>query len=124
MSAWHHYPPLSPFAPLSHAGPDAARGGSGDPAPNHLDRLATRRAHAKLGWLAHAGVYVAVNLLLAVVALAQGRHWAAYPALGWGVGLAIHGIAVFVATGGGGWQSRMVAREREQLEREQQRAAS
>ena len=35
-----------------------------------LDRLARRRAKAKLGWFAHAAVYVAVNLVLIAVSFA------------------------------------------------------
>lgn len=32
--------------------------------PDTLDRLARRRAGAKLGWLLHAGVYLTVQLAL------------------------------------------------------------
>ena len=34
----------------------------------------------------HASVYVLVNLGLAALSLSQGRHWAIFPALGWGLG--------------------------------------
>ena len=53
--------------------------------PQQIDRLARRRAGAKMGWYAHATVYVLVNLGLAALALANGRHWYAYPLLGWGL---------------------------------------
>lgn len=43
------------------------------------------------------------------------RHWVMFPALGWGVGLAIHGVVVFVLTGGGGLHDRLVRQERERL---------
>lgn len=79
-----------------------------------LERLARRRAGAKLGWYIHAGVYIAVNLLLAVLSATSGRHWAVFPALGWGLGLAIHGIVVFLVAGGGVFEN-MVERERRQL---------
>jgi hypothetical protein len=80
-----------------------------------LEKLARRRAGAKLGWYIHATVYIAVNLLLATLAYASGRNWAVFPALGWGLGLAIHGFVVFMVAGGGGLHERLVAVERERL---------
>ncbi len=83
--------------------------------PDNIERLARRRAGAKLGWYIHAGVYIAVNLLLALLSAMSDRHWAVFPALGWGIGLAIHGVVVFVLTGGGGLHEQMVQRERDRL---------
>ncbi len=83
-----------------------------------IDRLARRRAGARMGWYVHALVYLAVNSALAMLSLSGGRHWAIYPALGWGLGLLIHGLAVWLSLGGGGLQQRMVAQERERLLRE------
>ena len=82
---------------------------------DNIERLARRRAGAKLGWYIHAGVYIAVNLLLALLSAMSDRHWAVFPALGWGIGLAIHGVVVFVLTGGGGLHEQMVQRERDRL---------
>jgi hypothetical protein len=81
-----------------------------------LEHRARRRAAAKLGWYAHATIYLVVNLALATLAFAQGRDWAVYPALGWGLGLAIHGVVVFIVTGGGGLLNRLVAHERRRLQ--------
>lgn len=78
-----------------------------------IERLARRRAGAKMGWFIHALVYVCVNLLLASLAITSGRNWAIFPALGWGLGLAIHGVVVFLVTGD--LHERLVARERERL---------
>lgn len=83
-----------------------------DPA---LEQLARKRASAKLGWYIHASVYVAVNLLLAALAAMSGRHWAVFPAVGWGIGLAMHGAVVFLLTGGAGLHERLVQRERSRL---------
>jgi hypothetical protein len=52
--------------------------------------------------------------------MATGRHWAIYPALGWGLGLLMHGMGVWVALGGGGLRARLVAQERERLDRQRQ----
>lgn len=79
-----------------------------------LERIARRRAAMKLGWYIHAGAYLAVNLFLAVLAASAGRGWALYPALGWGLGLAIHGVVVFLVAGGGAYEG-LVERERRRL---------
>lgn len=66
--------------------------------PERLERLAHRRASAKLGWYLHALVYVVVNLF--IFAISQygfgSRPWSAAPLLGWGLGLALHGVSVFL----------------------------
>lgn len=80
-----------------------------------IERLARKRAGAKLGWYMHAGVYLLVNLLLVTLSAASGRHWAVFPALGWGIGLAVHGMVVFVLAGGSGLHERMVQAERDRL---------
>ena len=80
-----------------------------------LERQARRQAGAKLGWYIHAFVYVAVNLLLVLLSTVSGKHWAIFPALGWGLGLAIHGMVVFLVTGGAGLHARLVQRERDHL---------
>lgn len=89
--------------------------------PEAIERLARRRAGAKLGWYAHAAVFVLVNL--AVFGMSRygfgQRSWSAVPFLAWGLGLALHGIAVFVLGSGGGLRERMVQKERERLQRQQ-----
>lgn len=78
-----------------------------------LEQEARRRAGAKLGWYVHASVYITVNLLLATLSAMSDRSWAIFPALGWGIGLAVHGVVVFLVAGG--LHQRMVEREREAL---------
>ncbi|WP_225781781.1 2TM domain-containing protein [Xenophilus sp. Marseille-Q4582] len=90
---------------------------STDRDPARLDALARRRAGAKIGWFLHAAVYLCVNAGLVLLSLSQGRHWAVYPALGWGLGLLAHGAAVWLLMPGGHLMQRLVARERAQLER-------
>ena len=88
--------------------------------PEEIDHLARKRAGAKLGWYAHAGVYVLVNLFLFSVSLYGfgSRRWSLAPLLGWGLGLALHGVAVFVLGSGSGLRERMVQKERDKLQRE------
>ncbi|MFY3383686.1 2TM domain-containing protein [Paracidovorax sp. MALMAid1276] len=90
--------------------------------PEEIDALARRRANAKLGWYVHAVVFVLVNtVLFALSGRGFGtRPWSVYPLLGWGLGLALHGVSVFLLGGGSGLRERMVQREREALLREQQ----
>jgi hypothetical protein len=87
-----------------------------------IDRLARKRAGAKLGWYLHALAYVAVNLVVfAFSRYGWGqRPWSVFPLLGWGLGLALHGVSVFVLGTGSGLRERMVQRERERLLRERQ----
>ncbi len=87
-----------------------------DTRPDRIERLARRRASAKMGWYIHALVFVAVNLGLAVIAAAGGRNWVMFPALGWGLGLLIHGAVVLGITSN--LHSRLVERERAALERD------
>ncbi len=91
--------------------------------PEEIERLARRRAGAKLGWYIHASLYVLVNLFIFAISRYGfgSRPWSIYPLFGWGVGLALHGVAVFVLGAGGGLRERLVQKERERLQREQQR---
>jgi hypothetical protein len=88
--------------------------------PEEIDRLARRRAGAKLGWYIHAVVYTVVNLFLFGMShYAYGtRPWSVFPVLGWGLGLVLHGVSVFVLGRGSGVREYLVRRERERLERE------
>lgn len=83
--------------------------------PERIEQLARRRAKAKLGWFFHAAVYVAVNLGLIAVSVANGQRWAIFPLLGWGIGLAFHGIAVWLLQPGGDLLEHLVDRERSKL---------
>ncbi len=91
--------------------------------PEEIDRLARKRAGAKLGWYFHAAVYVIVNLF--VFAMSQyafgNRSWSVFPLLGWGLGLALHGVSVWLIGAGGELRERMVQKERERLQRDQDR---
>jgi hypothetical protein len=87
---------------------------------DELERLAHKRAGAKLGWYVHAAVYVVVNLV--IFALSShgfgSRPWSVFPLLGWGLGLALHGISAFMLGAGGELRGRLVDRERDRLQRQ------
>lgn len=87
--------------------------------PEDIERIAHRRAGAKLGWYVHALVFVAVNLFVFAISR-EGfgdRPWSAIPTAGWGIGLALHWVAVFVIGAGSTLRQRLVEREREHLRR-------
>jgi uncharacterized membrane protein len=80
-----------------------------------IDHIARKRANAKLGWLIHASVYLIVNAFLMALSLWHGKAWAAFPLLGWGLGLTIHGVAVWFAGAGSALREGLVQRERARL---------
>ena len=86
--------------------------------PEQLERLARKRAGAKLGWYVHAMVYVLVNLVLWAMSMHGfgSRPWSVFPLLGWGLGLALHGISVFMLGTGSDLRERLVQKERERLQ--------
>ncbi|MEO8655050.1 MAG: 2TM domain-containing protein [Ramlibacter sp.] len=87
-----------------------------------IERIAQKRARAKLGWYFHAILYLLVNLFIFAISRYGfgSRPWSVYPLLGWGVGLVLHGVSVFVLGAGGGLRERLVQKERERLQRQQQ----
>ncbi len=83
-----------------------------------LERLAHKRAGVKLGWYVHAAVYAVVNLFLVTASLITGGRWSLYSLLGWGLVVALHGIAVFFLGAGAGVREHLVRRERDRLHRQ------
>jgi hypothetical protein len=79
------------------------------------EKLARRRAGAKMGWYIHAFVYVLVNLALVALSASRGHTWAVYPLMGWGLGLLIHGAVIWFVAPGGSFYDRLVERERRAL---------
>ena len=84
--------------------------------PDPVERLARRRAGARLGLYVHATVYLVVNSgLLVLDSLGAGARWAWYPMLGWGLGLVLHAAFVTLALPGGRLFEVLLARERRAL---------
>ncbi len=84
--------------------------------PTEIERLARRRAGAKLGWFIHAAVFICVNTLLVAISLASGKPWAIFPLVGWGLGLAIHGAVVWLGSPGSALHERLLQAERARLQ--------
>lgn len=89
--------------------------------PDDIERIARKRASAKMGWFIHALVFVVVNtVMFATAQWGDGsRSWSPKPLLGWGLGLVLHGVSVWFLGTGGTLRERMVQRERERLQRQQ-----
>ena len=80
---------------------------------------AKRRVGMKMGFYTHALVYVCVNLgLFAINTWQGGPRWHGWPMLGWGLGLAIHGLVTFLGLNGEGLRDRMLADEVRKLKDE------
>ena len=62
---------------------------------------AKKRAEAKIGFYIHLAVYVGVNILLIIINLSTSPQyiWFKWPLLGWGIGLFLHGMSIFVFSG-------------------------
>jgi hypothetical protein len=82
-------------------------------------KRAKQRVEELKGFYAHLVVYAIINTGLLLINLAtEGSSWWFYwPLVGWGVGLAIHAVMVFVIEGPRGhvWEERKI---RELMERD------
>ena len=82
-------------------------------------RMARARTYAKLGFYIHASIYAVVMLVLfAINAMSSAKPWSVYPLLGWGLGVAIHGIMA-IGVVGSGFKDRMLQAEIAQIKSEQ-----
>ncbi|HZG55370.1 2TM domain-containing protein [Paenibacillus sp.] len=56
----------------------------------------------------HLVVYVLVNFGLIILNLITGTWWFVFPLLGWGIGIAAHGLSVFAHRWGNNWQEEKI----------------
>lgn len=82
----------------------------------HLVRIARRRAAAKFGFMIHLTVFVTVNAFLYFInqRTTPGVTWFPFPLGGWAIGLALHGLVVFLS--GSGLRERMIDAEMRRLQ--------
>jgi hypothetical protein len=60
---------------------------------------ARERVEAKIGFRSHVMVYITVNLCLTVMyffASRGGYFWPGWSMAGWGIGLLVHGLGVYI----------------------------
>jgi hypothetical protein len=77
-----------------------------------LYREAKKQVKEIKGFYSHLASYVMVIVVLMVINLSTSREylWFLWPVLGWGIGLALHGIAVFnvMPFFGRDWEQRKI----------------
>jgi hypothetical protein len=80
-----------------------------------LRRLAIRRADMKLAFRSHLFAYVLVNAGLVGINIITSPDywWFVWPMLGWGLGLAAHGVTVYMD--GESMRDRLIEQELEKL---------
>lgn len=74
---------------------------------------ARQRVQALKGFYGHFAIYAVFMVFLSVVNFLSyaeaGRIWVIYPLLGWGTLVAVHGLAVFLGSGGAQrWEERKI----------------
>jgi hypothetical protein len=82
------------------------------PEQREYDRARTR-VEEKLGFVMHLVCYVVVNTFLVALNLATspGYFWVKWALLGWGIGLVLHGVGVFVVGGNSRLKEWLIERE-------------
>lgn len=110
-------------ATFPHAAADSAPIDTPDAAASAANRehrrMARRRAGARVGFLIHLSVYIVVNLALVAIDLIASPQvrWAHYPLLGWGLGVAIHGLVVYSLPFIHTLHARLIDRELKRMQR-------
>ena len=83
--------------------------------PNERDVLRSvgKRVDQKLGFYVHLATYVLVNCLLIAIDLmtSPGTYWFIWPLIGWGIGVLVHGLSIFVFGDGLAIRQRMIEAE-------------
>ena len=83
-----------------------------------LEARARRRVGMKMGFFVHALVSVIVNVgLYTLNQLTGDTRWHHWPLMGWGLGLAIHGVVTFMSLYTEGFRRRMLENEIKALQR-------
>ncbi len=82
-----------------------------------LYRLAQKRVEEKKGFFIHFSIYVIVNVFLIVIwaVTYTGFPWFVFPLFGWGIGVLVHFLSVFVFAKQGPWERREIDKEVERL---------
>lgn len=83
----------------------------------NLANVARRRVNARIGFLIHCVVFFVVNTFLFALNLNSdsASFWAKWPLMGWGLGLILHGLMVFIGQVMGNWREKMIHREMTRL---------
>ena len=83
---------------------------------------AKKRVEEKKGFFIHLAIYVVVNIFLIIIWAVTnpgGYPWFIWPIIGWGIGVVIHGLSVFIFTRKTGWEQRELEKEVQKLKNQQ-----
>lgn len=82
--------------------------------------MARARTNSKIGFYIHASVFAFCMLVLFAINYLSSpdKAWSLYPFLGWGLGLAIHGV-VAIGIFASGFKDRMLREELARIKTEQ-----
>lgn len=83
---------------------------------------AKKRVENKKGFFVHLTVYVLVNIFLVIIWAVTnpgGYPWFIWSIIGWGIGIVIHCLNVFVFDRRTGWEQRELEKEVQKIKREQ-----
>jgi hypothetical protein len=82
------------------------------PEQREYDR-AKCRVEEKLGFVMHLVAYIVINAFLVVLnhATSPGYFWAKWSMLGWGIGLVLHGVGVFIVGDNSRLKQRLIESE-------------
>ena len=83
-------------------------------------RKSRKRVKRIKGFYQHFGTWVVFSVFFIMLNIFTSPYdfWAIFPILGWGTGVAIHGLSVLGLPGlGKDWEKRMIQREMDRLER-------
>ncbi|MFZ0545024.1 MAG: 2TM domain-containing protein, partial [Candidatus Promineifilaceae bacterium] len=74
---------------------------------------ARESVEARLEFYRHLAIYVGVNVLLIIINLITSPDslWFVWPLLGWGIGIVVHAVRVFVVPTGSSLKARMIEQE-------------
>jgi hypothetical protein len=81
-------------------------------------KLARKRVQDKKDFFTHLLVYIVINAMLVAIwafTTSPGYRWFIWPMLGWGIGVILHGLSVFVFDRQGSWERSAVEKEAARL---------
>ena len=82
----------------------------------HIYKKAKKRVRDKRKFYSHFVTWGVMSFFFIMLNLfTSDFFWAIFPILGWGIGLAFHGIKVFSSSYGEDWEEREIKREMERI---------
>lgn len=82
----------------------------------HIYKLAKKKVKEKRKFYSHLLTWGTMSVFFILLNLFTSDYfWAVFPILGWGIGLAFHGIKVFSINYGDEWEEREIQKEMDKL---------